>query len=112
MAQARQSEEIKKQQNIIHGQKSTGSSEHNILTTFLRIENNPRGIRAKKNLTTENTAKWTANPNVRGVSDQRTPGNSAQQVSPSVITVQRKDIGQKRVEAKQANNFARNKLTN
>ncbi|CAB4024099.1 Transposon Tf2-6 poly [Paramuricea clavata] len=30
MAQARQSEEIKKQQNIIHGQKSTGSSEHNI----------------------------------------------------------------------------------
>ena len=30
MAQARQNEEIKKQQNIIHGQKSTGSSEHNI----------------------------------------------------------------------------------
>ncbi|CAB4041011.1 Hypothetical predicted protein, partial [Paramuricea clavata] len=62
-----------------------------ILTTFLRIENNPRGIRAKKNLTTENAAKWTANPNVRGVSDQRTPGNSAQQVSPSVITVQKKE---------------------
>jgi hypothetical protein len=82
-----------------------------ILTTFLRIENNPRGIRAKKILTTEITAKWTANPNVRGVSDQRTPGNSAEQVNPSVITVQRKDFGQKRVEAKQANNFARNKLT-
>ncbi|CAB3978729.1 Hypothetical predicted protein [Paramuricea clavata] len=111
MAQARQSEEIKKQQNIIHEQKSTGSGEHNI-DNISKNRKQPTRDSREKILTTENTAKWTANPNVRGVSDQRTPGNSAQQVSPSVTTVQRKDIGQKRVEAKQANNFARNKLTN
>ncbi|CAB4035810.1 Hypothetical predicted protein, partial [Paramuricea clavata] len=57
IAQARQSEEIKKQQNIIHGQKSTGSSEHN-------IDNISKN--RKQPSTTENTAKWTANPNQKG----------------------------------------------
>ncbi|CAB3990219.1 Hypothetical predicted protein [Paramuricea clavata] len=78
MAQARQSEEIKEQQNIIHGQKSTGSSEHNI-DNISKNRKQPSRDSREKNLTTENTAKWTANPNVRGVSDQRTPGNCAQQ---------------------------------